>query len=436
MSKIDDRHMVVISFDSLSSEDYEILKKCPNFKLIMREGAYIERMDTVYPSLTYPVHTTILTGRYPKDHGIVNNTLLQPGRISPDWYWYEKDIKGDTLFKAARQKGLTTASLLWPVTAKGKINYNLPEIFPNRPWQNQIVISLSTGSPLLLSNLQKRFGYIRKGLHQPALDIFVQHSASYIIKRYKPNLIMIHFTDVDTQRHRYGYSSAEAKEAVKRYDKRLGKLINTLRNCNIWDKSTIIALSDHSQIDVYKSIRLNILFKEDGLIKVDHKGKIKSWRAYLKTCEGSGYIYLKNKDDKALQDKVKNIIAKYMNEEETGVESVYSSKEAEEFGADTNCFLMLEAKRGYHFVESLRGNVIDKTKKGLKACHGFSPGKENYTTCFIAYGKGIKKGIVLEKGNVIDIGPTIAKLMGLELKDATGKSMGKIIEPSIIEYGL
>lgn len=424
--KKNDTYMVVISFDSLSSKDYNILKECPNFRFIMEEGAYVKEMGTIYPSLTYPIHTTIITGRYPKDHGIINNKLLQPGRISPDWYWYEKYIKGDTIFKAAKRKGLTTAALLWPVTAKGNINYNMPEIFPNRPWQNQIFISLSTGTPILLSILQKRFGYIRRGIHQPALDKFVTYSASYVIRKHRPSLIMIHFTDVDTQRHNYGYSSKEAMDAIKRYDIALGKLIETLKENNIWDKTTLIALSDHSQIDVYNSIKLNILFKRHGLIKTNDKGKIKSWKAYLNTCEGSAYIYLKNKDDKILQEKVRTIIDKFMREKE-GIEIVYSSKEAEGFGADPNCFLMLEAERGYHFDESLEGSVIDKTRRGLKACHGYSPKKDNYTTCFMAYGKGIRKGTVLEKGQVIDIAPTLSKLLSVDLIDATGKTMEGIL---------
>lgn len=86
-------------------------------------------VDSVYPSITYPAHTTIVTGRYPCHHGVVNNTKIQPGRKSPDWYWQRKYIRGTTLYDEARSAGMTTAALLWPVTAKAKIHYNVPEIF-------------------------------------------------------------------------------------------------------------------------------------------------------------------------------------------------------------------------------------------------------------------------------------------------------------------
>ena len=113
-------------------------------------------VDSVYPSITYPAHTTIVTGRYPCHHGVVNNTKIQPGRKSPDWYWQRKYIRGTTLYDEARSKGMTTAALLWPVTAKAKITYNVPEIFANRPWTNQILTSLANGTPMYQFRLNQK----------------------------------------------------------------------------------------------------------------------------------------------------------------------------------------------------------------------------------------------------------------------------------------
>nr|MBR9646502.1 alkaline phosphatase family protein [Streptococcus sp. 11-4097] len=90
------------------------------------------------------------------------------------------------------------AALLWPVTGRANIDYNLPEIFPNRPWQNQILVSLFSGSPLYQLDLNQRFGHIRNGLSQPELDDFVLASAVHTIQTKKPNVMFIHFTDLDT----------------------------------------------------------------------------------------------------------------------------------------------------------------------------------------------------------------------------------------------
>lgn len=87
-------HLIVISFDCLSSLDFPLLETLPNFQKLLRNSSYCKNVQTIYPSVTYPCHATIVTGKLPKNHGIINNTLLQPGKVSPDWYWYRKDIQG------------------------------------------------------------------------------------------------------------------------------------------------------------------------------------------------------------------------------------------------------------------------------------------------------------------------------------------------------
>ncbi|AKA69005.1 type I phosphodiesterase/nucleotide pyrophosphatase [Clostridium scatologenes] len=88
------KHLIVISFDGLSTLDFEVMQSLPNFKKFIYEASYCKNVYSVYPTLTYPAHVTIVTGKYPKNHGIINNTLLQPGRRSPDWYWHRKYVRG------------------------------------------------------------------------------------------------------------------------------------------------------------------------------------------------------------------------------------------------------------------------------------------------------------------------------------------------------
>ncbi|MDZ5010491.1 alkaline phosphatase family protein, partial [Clostridium perfringens] len=151
-------------------------------------------------------------------------------------------------------------------------------------------------------------GHIRNGNSQPPLDNYVQESAKYTILKYKPNLMLIHFTDVDAHRHYYGYNSVEANEALKRHDIRLGEIIDTLKKANILEDSTIIALGDHSTIDGNNMINVNVLLKENGLLEVDSKGKLKSYKAIAKSCDGSSYIYLKNRNDKEILNLISTIL--------------------------------------------------------------------------------------------------------------------------------
>ena len=224
------------------------LLRLPNFQELFENGSYCKQVETIYPSVTYPCHATIVTGNFPKRHGIINNTFLQPGNPSPDWYWHRHHIKGTTLYDEAKKAKLTTAALLWPVTAKANIDYNMPEIFANRAWHHQIPVSLRNGSPLFQLEMNRRFGHIRKGLKQPELDDFVLESTVHTIKTKKPNLLLVHFTDLDTKRHYHGFSSDEAKSAIRRHDVRLGRIMQALKESGIYHNSTIIALGDHSAL--------------------------------------------------------------------------------------------------------------------------------------------------------------------------------------------
>lgn len=106
------KYLYIISFDGLATLDFKYISSLPNFKKFLAEASYCKKVYSVYPSLTYPAHASIVTGKYPKNHGIVNNTLLQPNRKSPDWYWDRQYIKGDTIYDLAIDRGMTVAALL------------------------------------------------------------------------------------------------------------------------------------------------------------------------------------------------------------------------------------------------------------------------------------------------------------------------------------
>ena len=58
----ENKHLIVISVDALVFEDLEYARTLPNFARILAEGSRIERIRTIYPSVTHPVHATMLTG--------------------------------------------------------------------------------------------------------------------------------------------------------------------------------------------------------------------------------------------------------------------------------------------------------------------------------------------------------------------------------------
>lgn len=84
----------------------------PNLRRFVDHGAFATGVVGVLPTLTYPSHTTLITGVAPLRHGIVNNLTFDPTNINQvGWYWYAADIRVPTLWDAAHAAGRTTANV-------------------------------------------------------------------------------------------------------------------------------------------------------------------------------------------------------------------------------------------------------------------------------------------------------------------------------------
>lgn len=431
MSKNGQR-ILIVSLDATGRRDMEFMKTLPNFSNLVKEGVFCDRVYSVYPSLTYPAHTSIVTGKMPNHHRIVNNTLFQPDRKKPDWMYKEKYIQGKTIVDVAKEKKFKTATLLWPVMGGAKVSMNIPEVMVTRKHQNQIMACIANGTPLYLLEMQKKFGHLRKGITQPALDDFLCECAKYTIEKYDPDLLMIHLCDVDTNRHNFGVEGPEITEALKRHDRRLGELIDSLKKTRSMDKTTIIVLGDHCQIDMHTIVYINKLFLDKGWITVEND-VITDYKVIVKECDGSAYVYL-NPDyeqDEAFIEALTDVLNEIRKDDTYGIEEIFTREELTELGADEEAFCMIEGKRGFYFLnefDTLTEKVSETKNLKMLATHGCLNTKEENITFFCASGYGIKKGATVESMHLWDEGPTIASLMGGSLPEADGRVLTEILE--------
>lgn len=81
--------LLLISLDAAYHDDAQMLLSLPNLGRLADKGVFCDRMQTIYPSLTYPVHTSLLTGCYPDKHGIDHNERFMPKLPAQKrpWYW-------------------------------------------------------------------------------------------------------------------------------------------------------------------------------------------------------------------------------------------------------------------------------------------------------------------------------------------------------------
>src|SRR3984885_5656619 len=122
--------VLLISIDGMRP-DY-VLKadehglKIPHLRRIVKDGAHATGVKGVLPTVTYPSHTTILTGVAPAKHHIYSNVVFDPLDLNlAGWMWYSEDIAAPTLWQAASKAGLIVGSVSWPVSVAAQgIAYN------------------------------------------------------------------------------------------------------------------------------------------------------------------------------------------------------------------------------------------------------------------------------------------------------------------------
>ena len=94
---------VVISEDAMVYEDLATLRELPAFGSIWEQAAVIRRNRSIYPTITYPCHTTMRTGCYPDRHGVINNEQTILGEISSKWEHFHRIVRVPDILTARRR---------------------------------------------------------------------------------------------------------------------------------------------------------------------------------------------------------------------------------------------------------------------------------------------------------------------------------------------
>jgi predicted AlkP superfamily pyrophosphatase or phosphodiesterase len=390
-------------------------------------GAYADGVEGVYPSVTYPSHTTLVTGVLPATHGIVQNRIFEPPTEpqTKSWYWFSSAIKVQTLWTVARQAGLSVGAVGWPVTAGADIDYNFPEIWDpaEQPATPKKAIEYST--PGLVQKVVSSMGEARG-------DEFRTNVAEYIIKNYKPNLLLLHLIELDDDHHHAGPRSPNALETMEREDSYVGRILQAARDSGIFDNTTIFLVSDHGFASVKKKFEPNVVLARAGLINVDPRGKVVSWKAAAWDADGSCAIVLHDPDDKATANQVTEIFSKIKARGNGPISEVMGRKELDRMGAIPQASIMLEASSGYFFDDALTGPEVKDSDKDYRGTHGYLPSKLEMRSSLIIYGQAARVGARAAIPRMIDIAPTAAAVLGLRLPDPQGLVLPGLIKPQFI----
>lgn len=410
-------HLLVISIDGMRP-DYvtEADKhglKVPNLRRFLKEGAYAEGVNGVIPTLTYPSHTTIMTGVWPVQHGVYANAKFDPenklnGAVITDY----SSIKVQTLWGAAKSAGYTVGSVGWPVTTAtmGKdFNWITPahaqiegasdgEGAAARIPESQIVYPAD-----LLTTLNAdlpKTGTVGVDEHRYTWTLGM-------IRRYKPEFMTTHLVDLDHAEHEHGPFSPEANSTLERIDKEVGDIIAEEKR--VYPDAYIAIVSDHGFLPVNHTVSLPTLFAKAGLMT-------QPWKVAFYPTGGTVAIILRDQHDTALRDKVGALLKDAAAHKEYGIRRVMSHDEVVAQGGNPDAAFVVGFESGYSFSKAARDKVVVDTK--TTGTHGYFPDRAEIRATFMITGPGVAKGRDLGVIDMRQEAPTFAQVMKVKLPEA------------------
>ena len=251
--------LMVLSVDGL---DWRYLRdrdalglKIPNLRKLMAKSQIADGVTGVWPTITWPSHTTMLTGVRPDQHGILANAGGVPDPALS--YWSATKIKVPTLTQCLAGMGRTIGAVNWPVTVDATINWNLPEVYARRKGDSSDMDTVDKfGTPGLIAEISRAY----PSFPQQWLDDRSETLATiYVLTRKQPDLMLLHLAETDSEQHEEGPFVPHAKAVVERADELIGDILKVL------PKDYALALvSDHGFEQIDHIANLKVLAAADG----------------------------------------------------------------------------------------------------------------------------------------------------------------------------
>lgn len=406
--------VVVISVDGMMPATYLDPDahglKIPTLRKLVAAGA-AGSVRSVMPTVTYPSHTTMVTGVPPKVHGIVTNKPQDPlGKNFDGWRWYAEDIAVPTIYQAAEAQHRHAALIVWPVTVGAKASFVVPEYWRAGNPDDQKLLRALVSPPGALDDIATADPELWKSLVPPDIKDKAQISiARHVIAHQAPALTMLHIFELDDAQHDHGPWSDEAKKTIEGVDEQLGLLIGDLEKSPEWAHTTVIIVSDHGFAPVEHEIRLGALFAKHGLTKTNEDGDLVESPGLTAIAQGGTAMFYVDEAHKAAVDvalaELGDHVARRLDHDQIVA-----------LGGDPKASFALVAAPKHGFSDKRMPDkktgaaVVDVSPRGT---HGWPPDDPAMLASVILYGPHVRHGS-LGTVDMTQIAPTIAKYLGIE----------------------
>jgi predicted AlkP superfamily pyrophosphatase or phosphodiesterase len=418
--------VLMISVDGLRPADVleadRLGLKIPTLRALVRDGAYATSVRNVLPTVTYPNHTTLITGVWPARHGIANNVAFDPlQKNQQGWYWYAEDIKVPTLWDAVHDQGRVVASVGWPVSVGARsIDDDIPEYWRARtPDDLKLIRALST--PGLVEALERASGATLAQASNETAEADEAKSrlsaALYALKA--PAFFTLHLSSLDHVEHIFGPGAPPVFADLELIDADIARVVAAARAA---EPGVVVAIvSDHGFAPLAHDVNLLKAFADAGLItfSADDRKPV-AWEA-APWGGASAAVVLARPDDAALQARVKALLDRLAADPAYGINRVIDRAEIARIGGGREASFYIDFKLGFEMGQKVDAPLVSPSLP--HGMHGYFPDHPEMGASFIISGPGVAARGSLGEIDMRDIAPTLAKVLEVPLPTADGRPL-------------
>ncbi|HWB87025.1 MAG TPA: ectonucleotide pyrophosphatase/phosphodiesterase [Bryobacteraceae bacterium] len=396
----------------LKADQYNL--KIPRLRRLFREGTHATGVRGVLPTVTFPSHTTILTGVWPVKHGIYSNGVFDPlGTNAAGWQWYSEDIHSPTLWELAAKAGVVVGSVAWPVSVGAPgVSYLIPEYWRAPKSEEDIKLLRSLSTRGLIAEIEKTCGSYITDMDQAALlDRQRTCYAVAILRNKRTRFTTVHFAALDHVQHQTGPFSVESLKTLEQLDQELGDLEDAARAT--YPQTVVCVVSDHGFTRTDHSLNLLSAFVSEGLVTMTN-GHVSEWKAYPQGDGGSAAVVLKEPHDEVTRMRVAQLLDRLANNADNGIARVLGPKEIESFGGWARAAFWVDMQPNFSIVAA--GPLTQARKVG--GTHGYLPSHPELLASFFIAGPDIRPGVDLGEVDMRAVAPTLARVLSMNMPSA------------------
>ncbi|MBI5851236.1 MAG: alkaline phosphatase family protein [Planctomycetes bacterium] len=322
--------LLVLDVVGLRGKD---LAHAPSLRALGERG-FGAPLRTVFPAVTCTVQASFLTGRLPREHGVVANGWYFRD-LAQVWLWRQANglVQGEKLYETAKARDprFTCAKLFWWFNMYADVAWSVtprPEYHANglkKP-------GLYSEPPDLQAALQSDLGpFPLFQFWGPGAGIastrWIADAALEVIRRHDPTLCMVYLPHLDYDHQRFGPDDPRSVAQVSALDAEAGRLIDAARARG----AEVMALAEYGIERVELAIPINRVLHEKGFLRVQETGHGQlldcgACRAFAVADHQCAHVYVKDARDLAA--------VKALLEAQTGVERVLDRAGQQALGID------------------------------------------------------------------------------------------------------